>query len=77
MCYEEMSLKLGDQESDMDPPTETCNHDRNVCDSCLKASYESAIASASTRLTCPDPDCRADVPLERVRHVVSKKSFRL
>ncbi|KAH8669780.1 hypothetical protein BGZ60DRAFT_515376 [Tricladium varicosporioides] len=51
------------------PPTSQCNHDCTVCDMCLKSTFESAIrGSASQNLACPDPECKAILPLDRVKN---------
>jgi len=55
-----------------EPPSPHCDHDRNVCDSCLKETFEGAIRGGRLRdLICPDPECKKLVPLETIRQLVS------
>jgi hypothetical protein len=75
VCFDEMTL--GPDESDAGPPTTNCNHERNVCDQCLKMTYETAIwAGQVADLVCPDPECRGVVPMQSIRPKVSKDRFK-
>lgn len=79
VCNNPIPLRLRGIGVDMDPPTEACNHDRNVCESCvntIEQSYDTEIDAGSTRLTCPDPECRATIPVHHVQQKVSRESFR-
>ncbi len=74
VCYEDMEL----EPSGFDPPTPACNHDRNICDNCLRMTYETNIGSGAVGdLECPDPDCRKPVSSELLESLVSNRLFRL
>ncbi|ORY11830.1 hypothetical protein BCR34DRAFT_564736 [Clohesyomyces aquaticus] len=60
------------------PPTPGCDHDRRVCDPCLKAMFEPAIQGGRIEgLLCPDPECKKSIPGETVRANVSPEVFKL
>jgi len=58
-------------------PTPECDHDRNACDDCLKAAFESAINSSDlAALACPESGCLKPVRGESIRKAVSHSSYR-
>ncbi|KAF2478155.1 uncharacterized protein BDR25DRAFT_365224 [Lindgomyces ingoldianus] len=58
------------------PPTPECDHDRKVCNACLKPMFETAIRGGNLEaLLCPDPECKKPVPLESIRTYVSADVF--
>ena len=60
------------------PPTAECDHDRKVCDACLKAMFEPAIKGGKIEtLLCPDPECKKPIPQDTIRANVSPEVFRL
>ena len=60
------------------PLTAQCDHDRNVCDACLKATFEGAIRGGRLQdLVCLDPECKKPVTLETVRLTVSAEVFKM
>lgn len=77
MCFEQsqLELRVSDNQIELLPPAQGCNHDRNICDPCLKRTWELEIDAGNTALTCPTPDCRAEVSSQDVRRFVSKESF--
>lgn len=76
VCFDEMAL--GPDVYGAAPPTQECNHDRNVCDDCLKTTYETAIQGGQSGddLTCPDPSCRAVVSMSHLRQTISSDCFK-
>lgn len=60
------------------PPTAQCNHDRNVCDACLKTAFEGAIRGGRLQdLVCLDIECKKPIPLETLRLTVSGDVFKM
>ena len=60
------------------PPTTECNHDRNVCDACLKITFESAIRGGRLQdLICPDVECKKPIPLDTIRPIVAGEVFKM
>jgi hypothetical protein len=60
------------------PPTQACDHDRNVCDDCYKASFESAISGGRhDDLVCLDPECKKPIPLNVIRSSVTPELFKV
>lgn len=59
-------------------PSAQCDHDRNACDDCLKATFESAIRGGRLEdLICPDVECKKPVGLDVVRQNVSTDVFKM
>ena len=60
------------------PPTPQCDHDRNVCDPCLKITFEGAIRGGRLQdLICLDPECKKPMTLETIRPNVSAEVFKM
>jgi hypothetical protein len=60
------------------PPTTECDHDRNVCDPCLKSAFESVIRGGRIHdLVCPDPECRKPISLDVIRSNTSADVFKM
>ncbi|KAH8890395.1 hypothetical protein GQ53DRAFT_842164 [Thozetella sp. PMI_491] len=54
------------------PPTSECDHDRQVCNDCLKSLFESSIRGGRLKeLACPDVQCRKQVTVQLVRQLIS------
>jgi hypothetical protein len=77
MCFDhgQVDLPLSNDQIELLPPTQGCNHDRNICDPCLQSMWENEIKHGNTSLTCPAPECRAEVSPQAVRRVVSGEWF--
>ncbi|KAH7391544.1 hypothetical protein BKA64DRAFT_644835 [Cadophora sp. MPI-SDFR-AT-0126] len=60
------------------PPTPQCKHDRNVCNACLKTTFEGAIRGGRLQdLVCLDTECRKPLPLGSLRQYVSAEVFKI
>ncbi|KAG4441754.1 hypothetical protein IFR05_002745 [Cadophora sp. M221] len=60
------------------PPTTECNHDRNVCDACLKTTFEGAIRGGRLQdLVCLDTECKKPLTLDALRMFVSAEVFKI
>ncbi|KAK0123378.1 hypothetical protein ONS96_010369 [Cadophora gregata f. sp. sojae] len=59
-------------------PTPQCNHDRNVCNDCMKTTYEGAVRGGRLQdLVCLDTDCKKTLPLQSLRQYVSTEVFKI
>ncbi|KAF2119767.1 hypothetical protein BDV96DRAFT_353029 [Lophiotrema nucula] len=68
----------GDHVDALKPPTPECEHDRKVCNPCLKLMFEKAIMGGRIEtLLCPDLECRKPVPPETIRANVSQDIFKI
>ncbi|KAF1993728.1 hypothetical protein P154DRAFT_57690 [Amniculicola lignicola CBS 123094] len=68
----------GNPNQALKPPTAECDHDRKVCDDCLKPMFETAIRGGNLEaLLCPDPECKKAVPAETIRANVSADVFKM
>lgn len=60
------------------PPTTQCNLDRNVCDACLKTTFEGAIRGGRIQdLVCLDTKCKELLTLDFLRLFVSAEVFKI
>ncbi|PVH83268.1 hypothetical protein DL98DRAFT_616638 [Cadophora sp. DSE1049] len=60
------------------PPTPQCNHDRNVCNTCLKTTFEGAIRGGRLQdLVCLDTECKKALPLGSLRQYNKKLALAL
>lgn len=58
--------------------TKECDHDRQVCNPCLKSIFESAIGGGRLgELACPEPECRKRVSDDLIRKLVSTDCLKL
>ncbi len=70
VCFDDFFIKP----SEADPPTAACRHDKNICDDCLRQTYEHEITSGRVPV-CPGAGCREPLSLQHLRSIVSRKHF--